>query len=66
LGALVRKKIKNVVSAKSEGLPMEMPIGNFKRKLRRSTLSHFYLRREFSGTWKAGICLKINGRGERI
>jgi hypothetical protein len=26
----------------------------------------FYLRREFFGILKACICLKLNGRGERI
>ena len=41
-------------------------VGFSVRKFVRKTLSHFYLRREFLGTLKACICLKINGRGERI
>src|ERR1051326_7666098 len=42
--------------------PEGFPIG----KPARSTLSHFYLRRGFFWIRKACICLKINGRGERI
>jgi hypothetical protein len=47
-------------------LPSENPLGNSDGKSVKSTLSHFYLRREFSGIGKACNCLKINGRGARI